>query len=37
VVILLGTGVAGRFLALVVGPDCDTGNPATVSRTTIGG
>lgn len=37
VVILLGTGVAGRFLALVVGPDCDTGNPETVSRTTIGG
>lgn len=36
-VILLGTGVAGRFLALVVGRDCDTGNPATVSRTVIGG
>ncbi|MGC4934458.1 hypothetical protein ACLQ3C_12325 [Gordonia sp. DT30] len=36
-VILLGTGVAGRFLALVVDPTCDTGNPATISRTVIGG
>ncbi|MGW0038093.1 hypothetical protein [Gordonia sp. NPDC003376] len=36
VVILLSTGTAGRFLALVVGHDCDTGNPATRSRTVIG-
>jgi hypothetical protein len=36
VVILLSTGVAGRFDALVVGADCDTANPATLSRTTIG-
>ncbi len=36
-VILLGTGVAGRFDALVVDRDCDTGNPATVSRTRLGG
>ena len=35
-VILLSTGVAGRFEALVVGLDCDTNNPATVSRTVIG-
>lgn len=37
VVILLGTGVAGRFRALVVGADCDTGNPALISQTIIGG
>ncbi|GAA1483122.1 hypothetical protein GCM10009624_35620 [Gordonia sinesedis] len=37
IVILLGTGVAGRFTALVVDRGCDTGNPAFVSRTTIGG
>lgn len=37
IVILLGTGVAGRFIALVVERGCDTGNPATLSRTTIGG
>ncbi|WHU46970.1 hypothetical protein QNM97_23950 [Gordonia sp. L191] len=37
VVILLGTGIAGRFLALVVGPECDSDNPATISRTIIGG
>ncbi|MGV9826886.1 MULTISPECIES: anti-sigma factor family protein [unclassified Gordonia (in: high G+C Gram-positive bacteria)] len=37
IVILLGTGVAGRFDALVVERGCDTGNPATVSNTTIGG
>ena len=36
VVILLSTGTAGRFDALVVGADCDTANPATLSRTTIG-
>ncbi|WLP88510.1 hypothetical protein Q9K23_12820 [Gordonia sp. NB41Y] len=36
VVILLSTGTAGRFLALVVGHDCDTGNPATRSSTVIG-
>lgn len=36
-IILLGTGVAGRFTALVVEPECDTGNPAFVSRTVIGG
>ena len=36
VVILLSTGMAGRFDALVVGADCDTANPATLSRTTIG-
>lgn len=35
-VILLATGVAGRFDALVVELHCDTGDPATVSRTTIG-
>ncbi|OPX08389.1 hypothetical protein [Gordonia sp. i37] len=37
VVILLATGTAGRFLALVVGPECDSRNPATISRTIIGG
>ncbi|QUD82733.1 hypothetical protein J8M97_24200 [Gordonia polyisoprenivorans] len=37
VVILLATGTAGRFLALVVGPECDSGNPATISRAIIGG
>ncbi|MEE3851914.1 hypothetical protein VZC37_16350 [Gordonia sp. LSe1-13] len=35
-VILLATGVAGVFDALVVGPDCTTGNPSTISRTLIG-
>ncbi|MFT4042457.1 MAG: hypothetical protein QM673_04770 [Gordonia sp. (in: high G+C Gram-positive bacteria)] len=37
IVILLATGVAGRFDALVVAHGCGRGNPATVSRTTIGG
>lgn len=37
VVILLGTGQAGRFDALVVEPGCDTHNPATVSKTRLGG
>lgn len=37
VVILLGTGVAGRFDALVVGTDCTAGHPSTISRTRIGG
>ncbi len=36
VVILLSTGTIGTFDALVVGSGCDTGNPATISRTTIG-
>lgn len=36
VVVLLTTGTVGTFDALVVGPGCDTGNPATISRTTIG-
>ncbi|MDY6809391.1 MAG: hypothetical protein SW127_10275 [Actinomycetota bacterium] len=36
VAILLATGVAGVFDALVVGPDCSAGNPSTISRTTIG-
>lgn len=36
VVILLTTGTIGRLDALVVGVGCDTGNPATISRTTIG-
>jgi|GEM_PF-892356 len=36
VVILLATGTIGTFDALVVGTDCTTGNPATISRTTIG-
>ncbi len=36
VVILLSTGVAGRFDALVVDPSCDTGTPATISRRTLG-
>ncbi len=35
-VVLLSTGVAGRFDALVVGPDCDAGTPATISRRTLG-
>lgn len=35
-VILLATGTIGRFDALVVGAACDTGSPATISRTTIG-
>jgi hypothetical protein len=36
VVILLSTGTAGQFDALVVGTDCDTTSPATLSRTVIG-
>ncbi|MCX6469470.1 MAG: hypothetical protein NTW76_09175 [Corynebacteriales bacterium] len=36
-VVLLGTGQAGRFDALVVGTDCDTGRPALISRQRIGG
>ncbi|WP_439030902.1 hypothetical protein [Gordonia terrae] len=35
--ILMSTGVAGRFDALIVGLDCDTGNPAFISRSVIGG
>lgn len=35
--ILLSTGVAGRFDALVVGLDCDLGNPALISRGIVGG
>ncbi|SDU72481.1 hypothetical protein [Gordonia westfalica] len=35
--ILLSTGIAGRFDALIVGLDCDTGNPAFLARGTIGG
>ncbi|WAC57687.1 hypothetical protein [Gordonia sp. SL306] len=37
IVILLSTGTAGRFDALVVAPDCTAGNPARISRTLIGG
>ncbi|MFT4126227.1 MAG: hypothetical protein QM662_08360 [Gordonia sp. (in: high G+C Gram-positive bacteria)] len=37
VVVLLATGRAGRFRALVVGRDCATGRPSTVSDTLIGG
>lgn len=37
IVILLGTGVAGRFEALVVGTDCAADRPSTISRTIIGG
>lgn len=37
VAILLSTGVAGVFDALVVGRDCRRDNPSTISRTTIGG
>lgn len=36
VVILLSTGTAGRFEALVVGSSCDAGTPATISRRTLG-
>ena len=36
VVILLSTGMAGRFEALVVGSSCDAGTPATISRRTLG-
>ena len=36
VAILLSTGVAGVFDALVVGSDCTTDNPSTISRTTVG-
>lgn len=36
IVILLATGVAGRFDVLLVRPGCDTGNPATIARSTIG-
>ncbi|MFW0793130.1 hypothetical protein AAFP30_04890 [Gordonia sp. CPCC 205515] len=36
-VILLGTGLAGRFDALVVGRDCTTDNPSTIALTRIGG
>ena len=35
-VVLLTTGVAGRFDALVVGPDCAAGRPETISRQVIG-
>ena len=34
--ILLSTGIAGRFDALIVGLECDTGNPAFLARGTIG-
>lgn len=37
IVVLLSTGVAGRFDALVVGLDCGPGQPSTITRTTIGG
>ena len=37
IVVLVTTGTAGRFTALVVGPDCGPGNPATIAETTIGG
>ncbi|WP_040509371.1 anti-sigma factor family protein [Gordonia soli] len=37
VVILLTTGQAGRFTALVVEPTCDVGNPATITTAVIGG
>ena len=37
VVILVTTGTAGRFTALVVGSDCGPGNPSTITETTIGG
>ena len=37
VVVLVTTGTVGRFTALVVGPDCGPGNPATIAETTIGG
>lgn len=36
-VILLPTGTAGRFTALVVGVDCDTDRPAAISTDVIGG
>jgi hypothetical protein len=36
IVVLLTTGVAGRFDALVVGPDCAAGRPETISRQVIG-
>ncbi|MCF3936833.1 hypothetical protein [Gordonia tangerina] len=36
VAILLSTGVAGVFDALIVGSDCTTDNPSTISRTTVG-
>lgn len=36
-VILLPTGTAGRFTALVVGAECDTDHPATISKDVIGG
>lgn len=36
VVILLSTGSAGRFDALVVADDCNSGNPATLARARIG-
>lgn len=35
--ILLSTGEAGRFDALIVGLDCDLGNPALISRGIVGG
>ncbi|ETA08219.1 hypothetical protein [Gordonia alkanivorans] len=34
--ILLSTGIAGRFDALIVGLECDTDNPALLARGTIG-
>ncbi|NMO02579.1 hypothetical protein HH308_15295 [Gordonia sp. TBRC 11910] len=36
IVILLATRHAGRFDVLIVALDCDTGNPATIARSTIG-
>ncbi|GAA2060188.1 hypothetical protein [Williamsia deligens] len=36
IVVLLTTGVAGRFDALVVGPDCAAGRAETISRQVIG-
>ncbi|WP_040524458.1 hypothetical protein [Gordonia effusa] len=36
VMILLATGIAGRFDVLLVGAGCDTGTPTTIARSTIG-
>lgn len=36
IIVVLATGITGRFDVLVVGPDCATGNPATIARTVIG-
>lgn len=36
IIVVFATGITGRFDVLLVGPDCTTGNPATIARTVVG-